>query len=154
MWNRVKKERILDKQCLFKEFFCVPTLAWCDTSFHLSIHLSVHTSFNVYPSVHHTILVHHLQNVRDTVFIFEPPHDKTYKMGVCPAKTQISLDICPVWSESSLSTWGKLGSLATHCVLSEDWSDWVDAKAYLSLRWVHSYFVGFVVSQPIWCPHF
>ena len=30
------------------------------------------------------------------------------------AKTQISLGICPVWSESSLSTWRKLGSLATH----------------------------------------
>ena len=32
----------------------------------------------------------------------EPPHDKTNKMTVCPAKTQISLGICPVWSESSL----------------------------------------------------
>ena len=25
--------------------------------------------------------------------IFEPPHDKTNKMTVCPAKTQISLSI-------------------------------------------------------------
>ena len=32
----------------------------------------------------------------------EPPHDKTNKMTVCPAKTQISLGIRPVWSESSL----------------------------------------------------
>ena len=32
----------------------------------------------------------------------EPPHDKTNKMAVRPAKTQISLGICPVWSESSL----------------------------------------------------
>ena len=29
-------------------------------------------------------------------------HDKTNKMSVCPAKAQISLGICPVWSESSL----------------------------------------------------
>ena len=36
--------------------------------------------------------------------IFEPRHDKTNKMSVCPAKTQISLGICPVWSESSLCT--------------------------------------------------
>ena len=36
--------------------------------------------------------------------IIEPPHDKTNKMTVCPAKTQISLGICPVWSESSLCT--------------------------------------------------
>ena len=33
---------------------------------------------------------------------FEPRHDKTNKMSVCPAKTQISLGIRPVWSESSL----------------------------------------------------
>ena len=33
---------------------------------------------------------------------YEPQHDKTNKMNVCPAKTQISLGICPVWSESSL----------------------------------------------------
>ena len=34
--------------------------------------------------------------------IIEPPHDKTNKMTVRPAKTQISLGIRPVWSESSL----------------------------------------------------
>ena len=34
--------------------------------------------------------------------LIEPRHDKTYKMNVRPAKTQISLDIRPVWSESSL----------------------------------------------------
>ena len=37
-----------------------------------------------------------------------------------PAKTQISLGIRPVWSESSLSTWRKLGSSATHWAHSED----------------------------------
>ena len=75
---------------------------------------------------------------------FEPPHDKTNKMTVHPAKTQISLGIRPVWSESSLSAWRKLGSLATHWAYSEDWSDWADAQADLSLRWVHTHFVGFV----------
>ena len=44
----------------------------------------------------------------------EPPHDKTNKMTVRPAKTQISLGIRQVWSESSLSAWRKLGSLATY----------------------------------------
>ena len=33
-----------------------------------------------------------------------------------PAKTQISLGARPVWSESLLSAWKKLGSLATHSV--------------------------------------
>ena len=41
-------------------------------------------------------------------------------MALRPAKTQISLGICPVWSESSQSTWRKLGSLATHWAHSED----------------------------------
>ena len=34
--------------------------------------------------------------------INEPPRDKTNKMAVRPAKTQISLGIRSVWSESSL----------------------------------------------------
>ena len=39
---------------------------------------------------------------------------------VRPAKTQISMGIRPVWSESSLSAWRKLGSLATHLAHNED----------------------------------
>ena len=35
---------------------------------------------------------------------YEPPHDKTNKRTVHPAKTRISLGIHPVWSESSLCT--------------------------------------------------
>ena len=50
----------------------------------------------------------------------EPRHDKTNKVNVRPAKTQISLGIRPVWSESSLSAWRKLGSLATYRAHSED----------------------------------
>ena len=45
---------------------------------------------------------------------------KPTKRHVRPAKTQISLGIRQVWSESSLSAWRKLGSLATHWVHSED----------------------------------
>ena len=41
-------------------------------------------------------------------------------MSMCPAKTHISLGIRPIWSESSLSAWRKLGSLATHWAHSED----------------------------------
>ena len=36
------------------------------------------------------------------ILINEPPHDKTNKMTVHPAKTQLSLGIHPDWSESSL----------------------------------------------------
>ena len=56
--------------------------------------------------------------------IFEPRHDKTSKMAVCPAKTHISQSIRPVWSaqsdQSSLSAWRHLGSSATHWAHSED----------------------------------
>ena len=52
--------------------------------------------------------------------LFEPRHDKSNKMSVRPAKTQISLGIRPVWSESSMSARRKLGSLATHKAHSED----------------------------------
>ena len=62
------------------------------------------------------------------VWTFEPRHDKTNKMAVHTAKTQISLGIRSVWSESSLSAWRNLGSLATHWAHSEDWSDWADAR--------------------------
>ena len=47
-------------------------------------------------------------------FLFEPRQDKTNKMAVRPAKTQISLRIRPVWSESSLSAGRNLWSSATH----------------------------------------
>ena len=50
----------------------------------------------------------------------EPRYDKTNNVAVRPVKTQISLGICLVWSESSLSAWRNLRSLATHWVHSED----------------------------------
>ena len=68
---------------------------------------------------------------------------KPTKWHVRPAKTQISLGIRQVWSESLLSAWRKLGSLATHWAHSEDWSDWADAQADLSLRWVQRSFCWF-----------
>ena len=75
--------------------------------------------------------------------VVEPPHDKTNKMTVCPAKTQISLGICPVWSESSLcAQWVAKDPSFLHAD-SEDWSDWADAQADLSLCWAHMTFCWF-----------
>ena len=79
------------------------------------------------------------------MWLNEPPHDKTNKMNVCPAKTQISLGIRPAWSESSLSAWRKLGSLATHWAHSEDWSDWADAQADSESS--HGHYVGFDMAR-------
>ena len=61
------------------------------------------------------------------------PHDKTNKMTVRPVKTPLSLGICQVWSESSLSAWRKLGSWATHWTHSKD-SD--QTGQMLRLIWV------------------
>ena len=47
-------------------------------------------------------LSENLGTLRYFLSLFEPRHDKTNKMTVRPVKTQISLDIHPVWSESSL----------------------------------------------------
>ena len=71
-----------------------------------------------------------------------------------PAKTQISLGIRPVWSESSLSAWRKVGSLATHWAHSEE-SDQTGRMP--RLIWVCAgctdHFVGFVMSWFKWaCP--
>ena len=71
---------------------------------------------------------------------------KSTKWPVHPEKTLISLSIHPVWSVSSLFAWRKLGSLATHWVHSEDWSDWADAQADLSLRWAHRSFCLFCLA--------
>ena len=54
---------------------------------------------------------------------------KPAKWPLRPAKTQISLGIRPVWSESSLSAWRNIESSATHWAHCEDWSDWADAQA-------------------------
>ena len=71
-------------------------------------------------------------------------------MSVRPTKTQISLGIRPVWSESSLcAQWVAKGPRLLLHADSEDWSDWADAQADLSLRWAHIHFVGFVVSRLI-----
>ena len=51
-----------------------------------------------------------------------------------PAKTQISLGICPVWSGSSLSTWRSLESLPILIAHSQDWTDWMDAQADLGAQ--------------------
>ena len=73
---------------------------------------------------------------------------KPTKWRVHPAKTQISLGICPVWSESWLSVWSKFGSLSYPLSAQRSlWSDWADAQADQSLRWAHTHFVGFVMSR-------
>ena len=53
------------------------------------------------PGTHYSMLKLYCSKLR-IITTIEPPRDKTNKMTVRPAKTQISLGIHPVWSESSL----------------------------------------------------
>ena len=85
----------------------------------------------------------------DSTDIIEPRHDKTNKTSVRPAKTQISLGICSVWSESSLSTWRKLGPLAILRRHSEDSDQTRRMPRLIWVRWAHSHFVGFVMLRLI-----
>ena len=67
---------------------------------------------------------------------------------VGPAKTQISLGIPPVWSESSLcAQWVAKDPRFLHADSKDSWADWADAQADLSLRWMQAHFVGFVMSR-------
>ena len=68
-----------------------------------------------------TALLWHRKKKGWTKQTYEPAHDKKItKLHVRPAKTQISLGICPVWSESSLSAWRTAGSLAIHWAHNKD----------------------------------
>ena len=78
--------------------------------------------------------------------IIESRHNKTNKMSVRPAKTQISLGI-RVFVVCMKKAWVFSYQLSAQLRL---WSDWADAQADLSLRWAHSHFIGFVMSQLIY----
>ena len=69
---------------------------------------------------------------------------KPTKWHVCSVKTLISLGICPVWLESSLSTWRKLRSLAIQWAHSE-YSDliWRTPRLIWVFRWAHTPFCWF-----------
>ena len=87
--------------------------------------------------------------------LFEPPYlshlrRKPTNWHVRPAKTKISLSIRPVWSESSLSAWRNIGSLATHWAHSECFDQ---TGRMPRLIWVFAgctcHFVGFVTGRLI-----
>ena len=94
---------------------------------------------------HGDVICDHKTNSLPPQMTIEPPHDKTNKMIVCPAKTQISLGIRPVWSEFSLCAQWVAKELSFLHAFSEDSNDWADAQADLSLRRAHSHILGFVM---------
>ena len=116
-----------------------------DQSLNVLISLKLSNPYSS-PHPHHLKRVHRLSDKSQAIQLLELPHDKTNNVAVRPAKTQISLGICPVWSESSLSAWRNLGSLAIHWVHSEDSDQTGRMPRLICLRWAHTHFVGFVMS--------
>ena len=80
------------------------------SNIHVNTYMKEKASSNYVPTI--SLYMFNLTN--------ELRHDKTNKMAVRPAKTQISLGIRPVWSAPSLSAWRKIGSLAIYWAHSED----------------------------------
>ena len=85
---------------------------------------------------------------------FEPPHVKTNKMTVCPAKTKISLGIRPVWSQPSLcAQWVVKDPSFLHAdseYSDQTWLIWSTLKTastaklvHLSITWMHTIFNSF-----------
>ena len=80
----------------------------------------------------------------------KPPHDKTNKMAVRPAHTQIRLGIRPVWSESSqCAQWVAEDPM----FLQADSEDSDQTGRMPRLIWVfagrNGHFVGFIMRRPI-----
>ena len=90
--------------------------------------------YNVFINLHEILLKISQTLISEHKFAQYMSHhmSKTRRSYGCPVKTQISLDIHPDWSQSSLSAWGNYGSLASRKAHSEhsdqtggcpDWSE-------------------------------
>ena len=82
--------------------------------------------------------------------LYELPHDKTNKMTVRPAKTQVSLGIRPIWSEPLLcAQWVAQGPSFFMRTAKTDQTGWMPR-----LIWVFAgrtcHFVGFVTRRSIY----
>ena len=116
------------KTCFLVPRLIYPDLQWMPRRpFQLLISLfdTLGSSLEVYKSV-----------------ILELPHDKTNKMTVRPAKTQISLGFTPVWSVFAVSQW----VAENQSVLHADRED-SDQAGRMSLRWAHMSLFGFVMMR-------
>ena len=80
-------------------------------------------------------------------FKFEPPHDKTNKKACAASEDSDQPGHPPslirVFAVRMKKAWVFSYPLSTQQRLS---SDWEDAQADLSLRWVQGHFVDFVIS--------
>ena len=85
-------------------------------------------------------------NAQTCLYDNEPPHDKTNKMACGPREDSDQPGHLPslirVFAVRMKKAWVISYTMSTQGKL---WSDWADAQADLSLHWVHTHFVGFVM---------
>ena len=85
--------------------------------------------------------------------IYEPPLDKTNNMACAPSEDSDqpghSPSLIRFFTVRMKKAWVLRYPMSTQRRL---WSDWADAQADQSLRWVHSHFVDFVMRRPIYSP--
>ena len=100
----------------------------------ISLHECVFWSLNTIWHLHMKKFCHNLT--------FEPKHDKTNKMTCAPSEDSDQPGHPPslirVFSVCSMDSQGSKASSSGQRRL---WSDWADAQADLSLRWVHMSFL-------------
>ena len=76
----------------------------------------------------------------------EARHDKTNKMTCVPSEDSDQPGHPPsLIRVFAVHFMGSQGPKLSSCGQRRLWSDWVDAQADLSLRWMHTQFVGFVL---------
>ena len=86
-----------------------------------------------------------LTSLLNRIFVYEPQYDKTNKMSVRPAKTQISLGICPVRSDSSLcAQWVAKDSRFLHADSKDSDQTWWMPRLIEVFAGRTCHFVGFV----------
>ena len=105
------------------------------------------------------IRFHHVFSTNEKKEISQPIIKPT-KWHVCPAKTQINLGIRPVWSESLLSAWRKLGTLATQWAQRlirrgrcPGWSEFAGCTCHFVgfvVRWLKWFGVGTISERMLW----
>ena len=74
--------------------------------------------------------------------IYEPAHDKTNKIACAPSKVRSAWASAQSDQSSLCAHWIAKDPSFLHAE-SEDWLDWADAQADLSLGWVHMPFCWF-----------
>ena len=97
----------------------------------LSVYLPKYYCSSVSPIIIYSVCI---------ILIFEPPHDKTNKMACAPSKDSNQPGHPPslirILTVRMKKAWVLSYPLSAQWRL---WSDWADAQADLSLRWVQSF---------------